>query len=108
MEEIDIDEFKRLNIRVGKIISAERIKGSTKLLLLKVNIGNEVRQLVAGLALYYKPDELVGREIIVLTNLKPKKIYGHISQGMLLAADVNGKPVLIIPEKEVPPGSIIR
>ncbi len=104
---ISFSEFKRLDIRVGEVISAERIPGSKKLIKLKVNLGDEERQLVAGLAEHYQPDELIGKQIVVLTNLQPRKFMGVESQGMLLAAVVGeeGRPVLLTPEKKVPPGS---
>ncbi len=105
---ISFKEFAKLDIRIGKVVSAEKIKRSKKLILLKVDIGGEERQLVAGLAPYYSPDELVGKEIVVLVNLEPKIFMGYRSEGMLLAADINGKPVLLVPEKEVPPGSRVR
>ena len=104
--EITIEEFARLDIRIGKVLKAERIPGSRKLLRLEVDLGEgEPRQLVAGLAGFYEPDELVGMNIVVLTNLKPKKIMGVESRGMLLAADVNGRPVLLTVEEDVPPGT---
>ncbi len=104
---VSFSEFKKLDIRIGEIVSAERIPGSRKLLKLKVNLGSEERQLVAGLAEHYTPEELVGKQIVVLTNLQPRKFMGVESQGMLLAAVVGeeGKPVLLTPEKKVPPGS---
>ncbi len=104
---VSFSEFKKLDIRVGEIVSAERIPGSRKLLKLKVNLGSEERQLVAGLAEHYTPEELVGKQIVVLANLQPRKFMGVESQGMLLAAVVGeeGKPVLLTPEKKVPPGS---
>jgi len=102
---ISFDEFMKMDIRIGRIISAERIKKSKKLLLLKVDIGTETRQLVAGLAPYYKPEDLIDQEIVVLTNLEPKVIMGYRSEGMLLAADVDSVPVILKPERDVPPGS---
>ncbi|RLG63536.1 methionine--tRNA ligase subunit beta [archaeon] len=105
---IDIREFEKLDIRVGKIIKAEKIPRTTKLLRLEVDVGNEIRQLVAGIAEEYSPEELIGKLIVVLVNLKPKVIRGVASQGMLLAADVNGKPVLLTTDKPVPPGSKVR
>ena len=107
--EITIEEFARLDIRIGKVVKAERIPGSRKLLRLEVDLGEgEPRQLVAGLAGFYEPDELVGMNIVVLANLKPKKIMGVESRGMLLAADVNGRPVLLTVEEDVPPGTKVR
>ncbi len=107
-ELIDIKEFEKLDIRIGKILKAERIKGSRKLMRLEVDVGNEVRQIVAGIAEVYKPEEVVGKLVPVLVNIKPAKLMGVESKGMILAADVNGKPVLLHPDKEVPPGSKIK
>jgi len=108
VEEVTFEEFKRLDLRVGKIVAAERVKRARKLLLLKVDLGGEIRQLVAGLAEYYEPSELVGKEVVVVANLKPKVIMGLVSRGMLLAAVENGRPILIIPEKEVAPGTKVE
>ncbi len=107
---ISYDEFAKLDIRIGKIVKAEHIKGSRKLLRLEVDIGEEIRQIVAGIAEVYKPEELIGRKVVVLVNLQPKTIFGVESQGMLLAADVNGKPYLLTVDKpeEVPPGAKVR
>lgn len=105
---ISIKEFEKLDIRVGKVIKAEKVPGTTKLLRLEVNIGSEIRQLVAGIASEYSPEELINKLIVVLTNLKPKVIRGIVSQGMLLAADVNGRPVLLTTDKLVPPGSKVK
>jgi methionine--tRNA ligase beta chain len=105
MSQITINDFQKLDIRVGKILSAEPIKRSEKLLLLKVDLGTEQRQIVAGIAQYYKPEELVGKEVVVLANLQPRTIMGFISQGMLLAAVEDDKPVLLVPDKEVKVGS---
>ncbi len=103
--EVSFKEFSRLDLRIGRIVEAERVERSEKLIRLIVDLGNEKRQLVGGLYPHYSPEELVGREIVVVANLKPKKMFGLVSQGMLLAAVYDGKPVLITPEKEVPPGS---
>jgi len=109
MEEISIEEFERLDIRVGKVLKAERVPGSRKLIRLEVDVGEgEPRQLVAGIAGFYEPEELVGMSIIVLANLKPKKIMGVESRGMLLAADVDGRPVLLTVAGEAPPGARVR
>jgi len=108
MENINFEEFQKIDLRVGKIIEAEKIEGTDKLLKLKVDLGGEKRQLVAGIAKFYQPEDLIGKEIIVVANLEPKILRGIESQGMLLAADVEGKPVLLKPDKEVPPGTKIR
>lgn len=105
---IIFDDFKKLDIRIGKISSAEKVKGTDKLLKLEVDFSTEKRQLVAGIAESYEPDQLIGKEIPVLMNLQPRSIRGIESQGMILAIDVGGKPILMHPDKEVPPGSLIR
>ena len=108
MEQIRIEEFERLDLRIGRIKDAARIEGSKKLIKLEVDIGDEHgrnRQLVAGIADEYKPEELIGKLVPVLVNLEPKKLMGVESQGMLLAVSVDGKPVLLHPDKDVPPGS---
>ncbi|HDM92132.1 MAG TPA: methionine--tRNA ligase subunit beta [Candidatus Korarchaeota archaeon] len=105
MEFVSYEEFSKLDLRVGQVLSAKRIEGTQKLLLLEVDLGSEKKQLVAGIAEQYKPEDLVGKQIVVVANLQPKKIRGYWSQGMLLAADVDGKPVLLVPDKPVPPGS---
>lgn len=107
MSHVKFEEFQKLDLRVGRILSAERVQRARKLLLLKVDVGGEVRTLVAGLAEHYAPEQLVGKEIVVVANLEPKVIMGLRSEGMLLAAVVDGRPVLIVPESEVPPGSRI-
>jgi methionyl-tRNA synthetase len=104
-DEVTIDEFKRLDIRIGKIVEAERIEGSKKLLKLVVDVGGEKRQIVAGIAETYDPDNLVGRNVVVLLNLKPAKLMGVESRGMVLAAVEDGKAVLLEPEKDVKPGA---
>ena len=110
MEQIRIEEFERLDLRIGRIKDAARIEGSKKLIKLEVDIGSgdeheRNRQLVAGIADEYKPEELIGKLVPVLVNLEPKKLMGVESQGMLLAVSVDGKPVLLHPDKDVPPGS---
>lgn len=97
VEEITIDEFKRIKLKVAKIIEAENVKKSDKLLKLQIDLGDEKRQLVAGIAKSYSPDELIGKKILVVANLKPAKLFGIESQGMVLALDTNeeGKVKLI-------------
>ncbi len=104
---ITIDDFKKIDLRVAKIMSAERVVGSEKLLKLQVDIGEEQRQIVAGIGLAYDPEVLIGKEIIVIANLEPRLLMGVESQGMLLAAG-NDHPVLLRPDKDIPPGSPIR
>ncbi len=102
------DDFKKLDLRIGKVLSAERIQGTDKLIKMEIDLGTEKRQLVAGMAEFLEPNHLVGKELPVVVNLEPKKFKGIESQGMVLAVDVDGEPVLLHPEKEVPPGSIIK
>ncbi len=104
---IVFDDFKKIELRIAKITAAERVAGSEKLLKLSIECP-EPRQLVAGIGKAYEPEALVGREIVVVANLEPRMLMGFESQGMLLAANAEGGPVLLAPEKEVPPGTEIR
>ncbi len=106
---ISFDEFKKLEIKIGKVLSAEKVEGSDKLIKLIFDIGSEQRQIIAGIGKSY-PDAslLIGKEMPILTNLEPKILKGHESQGMILAADAEGLPILLHPEKEVPPGSVVK
>ena len=112
-EIINFNDFKKIDLRVAEVKTAEKVEGSEKLVKLQVDIGeSELRQLVAGIAGHYKPSELVGKKIVVLANLESKKLMGVESRGMLLACLVKGEedektPVLIVPEDDVKPGSII-
>ena len=103
---VSIEEFSRLDIRTGKILSAEPIPKSTKLLKLQVDIGDERRQIVAGIAPFYDPADLIGVPVVVVANLAPAKIFGVESRGMLLAA--GDRASLLMPRIEVPPGTKIR
>jgi tRNA-binding protein len=104
-EYISIEDFKRVDLRVGLVKSAERVPGSEKLIKLMVDLGElGERQLIAGLAKWYKPEDFIGKYIVVVANLKPKRLMGLESQGMLLATDTD-PPVLVIAEKSVKPGS---
>ncbi len=105
---ISFEEFQKIDLRVGKIIKAKDVENSKKLLKLEVDFGKEKRQIVAGIKGFYKPEELIGKEIVVVYNLEPKVLVGIESQGMLLAADFDGKPIILIPEKEVPPGTKVK
>ena len=102
-----LEEFQKADLRIGKILNAERVEGSEKLLKLQVDIG-EPRQIVSGIAKQYAPEDLVGKEVVVIANLDPRTMMGMESQGMLLAAHgEGGEPVLIMPHAPVPPGSKI-
>jgi len=107
MKNISLEEFKKLDLRIGRILTAEPIENSKKLLKLTVDIGNEKRQIIAGIAGVYKPEELIGKNFVVLTNLETKKFMGLESAGMILCAESDGVPVCLTPLKEVPPGSKI-
>ena len=107
MEIINFDDFSKLNLRVGKIISAEEVEGSNKLIKMKVDIGDDERQIVAGISKYYSLDELTNKTVIVLINLEPRKIFGIESQGMLLASIDGDEVSLLQTDKEMIPGSEI-
>ena len=108
---IDITDFTKVDLRVGEVLTAERIPKADKLLLLSVDVGEEKpRQILAGIAQYYSPEDLLGRKIAVVANLKPRKLRGHESQGMLLAASVGdeGKPVIATFTEDVPNGARLK
>lgn len=105
---ISINDFAKVHLKIGKVIHAERVEGSNKLVKLQVDTG-ESRQIVAGIGKSYAPEDLQGKKIVVVTNLKPAKLMGVESQGMLLAAtDDSGEPVILTPEKDVKEGASIR
>jgi methionyl-tRNA synthetase len=103
---ISIEDFNKIEMKTGKILAAEAIPKSSKLLKIKVETGDEIRQIVSGIAQFYKPEELVGKNVVVLTNLAPVKIFGVESNGMILAAGDTAS--LLAPEKPVDPGTKIR
>ncbi len=104
---ITIDDFRKVQLRVAEVVSCSKVKGADKLLKLELNLGEETRQIVAGIAMYYAPEELVGKEIVVVYNLEPAVIRGVESNGMLLAAkDNNGLTVLTV-DRRITPGSRI-
>lgn len=111
---INFEDFSKIELRAAKIISAERVEGSDKLLKLQLDAGDKDeagisknRQIVAGIGKVYDPATLAGREIVIVANLEPRALMGIESQGMLLAAKDENGPVILMPEKEVPPGSKI-
>jgi methionyl-tRNA synthetase len=106
---IGIEDFAKVEMRVGLVKTAERVAGADKLLQLQVDIGDEVRQIVAGLALVYKPEDLVGRKVVVVTNLQPRKLRGVESNGMIVAASApDGSPVLAGFLEDVPVGAKLK
>lgn len=107
-EEIGFDDFEKMEFRVGEIIKCEAVEKSKKLLCSQVKIGNETKQIVSGIRKYYSPEEMVGKKVMVLCNLKPAKLAGVLSEGMLLCAeDANGDLALMQPDKAFPSGSEI-
>ncbi|NBH34701.1 methionine--tRNA ligase [Clostridiaceae bacterium] len=106
--EITYDDFAKLQFQVGEIIACEEVKKSKKLLCSQVKIGNQVRQIVSGIKAHYKPEEMVGKKVMVVVNLKPAKLAGVMSEGMLLCAeDAEGNLSLMVPEKNMPAGAEI-
>ena len=105
---ITFDDFKKLDLRIGKVLSASRVEGTDKLIKLELDIGSSKKQIVVGMAEFLGPQDLVGKQVPILVNLEPRRFRGIESHGMVLAADVDGRPVLLHPEYEVPAGSIIR
>ncbi len=107
-EEITFDEFGKMQFQVGEIIACEAVKKSKKLLCSQVRIGSQVKQIVSGIKAYYTPEEMVGKKVMVLVNLKPAKLAGVMSEGMILCAeDENGQLSLMVPEKKMPAGAEI-
>lgn len=107
-DKISIDDFMKLDLRVARILEASPIEGADRLLKLVIDLGTESRQLVAGIKSSYAPEELVGKHIIVVANLKPARLRGVESQGMLLAATTDEGPVLATFERDVTPGSRVK
>ncbi len=112
---IPFSDFEKVELRIAKILSVERIDGSEKLLKLQLDAGdkNETgepisRQVIAGIGKVYAPENITGREIVIVANLESRKLMGFESQGMLLAASDENGPVILMPEREAPPGSPIH
>ncbi len=106
---VSIDDFGKIDLRIGTVITADPVPKSSKLLKLQVDVGSERRQVVAGIAQHYRPEDLVGKSIVVVYNMQPAKLMGQESRGMLLAAsDASGKLVILTPEKEIGSGSVVK
>ena len=106
--EITYDDFAKLQFQVGEIIKCEAVPKSKKLLCSQVKIGSQVRQILSGIKAYYSPEEMVGKKVMVVTNLKPAKLAGMVSEGMILCAeDAEGSLALMTPEKSMPAGAEI-
>ena len=117
MENITYEKFKEIDLKVATILQAEKVEGSDKLVKLQVDLGDPSadsgqglgqRQIVAGIGLAYVPEDLVGKQIIIVANLEPKMLMGQESQGMLLAASENGLPILLTPDKPAPNGCEVK
>jgi methionyl-tRNA synthetase len=105
--EVSIDEFAKMDLRVARVLAAEKVQGADKLLKLKVDLGNEQREIVSGIAKHYTPEELVGKDVVMIINLKPAKIRGIESRGMVLAASADDKLALVT-ATGMPPGSKVK
>ncbi|MDD5569163.1 MAG: methionine--tRNA ligase subunit beta [Candidatus Pacebacteria bacterium] len=102
---INFEDFQKVDLRIAKIISAEKIEGSDKLLKIEADIGNEKKQIIAGIGKFYNPEELVGKTAAVVVNLEPREMMGLKSEAMLLAAKDGENLTLLVPEKEILPGT---
>ena len=108
-EEITIEDFEKIDLRVVKVLACEPVKGAKKLLKLKVYLGGEERQVVSGISMYYKPEELVGKNVVLVANLKPVKLRGELSQGMILAASSDDdKELFVVDPGKLETGSVVR
>jgi methionyl-tRNA synthetase len=107
-QEITIDDFMKVDLRVAQVIHAEQVQNADKLLKLQLDLGYEKRQVVSGIAKYYKPEELIGRKVICVTNLKPVKLRGELSQGMILAGEKDGKLSLATVDESLPNGAKVK
>ena len=106
---ISIDDFSKIELKVGTVLEAEEVEGAEKLLKLMVDLGEEKpRQILAGVKQWYKPEEFIGKQVVIVANLEPRMMMGLESQGMMLAADSEGGPIFLTTQKLVPPGTKIR
>ncbi|QLH10610.1 tRNA-binding protein [Nitrosarchaeum sp. AC2] len=108
MSHVSYDDFAKLDIRVAKIISTEPITGKTRIIKGIIDLGNETKNVIIGGAQYYKPEDIIGKVVIVIANLEPKTMAGVESNAMLLAADVDDKPFWLTVNEDVPLGSPIK
>jgi tRNA-binding protein len=105
---ITYDDFAKLDIRIAKILGTEKIPGKSKIIKGVIDLGEEKREVIIGGAEYYQPEDLVGKTVVVIANLEPRKIAGFESNAMLLAADVNDKPFWLTVNEDVPLGTKIK
>ena len=102
---IDISDFGKVKLTIAEVLTAEKVEGADKLLKLQIDIGSEKRQIVAGIAEHYTPEQIIGKRVVVVKNLKPAVIRGVESNGMLLAAKKGKKLCVVTPDGDLPPGS---
>jgi len=105
---IKIDDFAKIDLRVAEVLEAEKVEGTDKLIKLRLKVGDEVRQVVSGLALHYKPEELIGKKLVLVANLEPKKLRGIESHGMILAASNEGKLTVVTVDKDIESGAKVK
>lgn len=108
MPNITYDDFTKLDLRIARIVSTDKIPGKSRIIKGIIDLGDEKREVIIGGAEYYQPEELVGKTVVVITNLEPRKIAGFESNAMLLAADVNDKPFWLTVQEDVPLGTKIK
>ena len=106
-EEISIEDFSKLDFRVVKVLECEPMKGAKKLLKLKVDLGNEIRQVISGIAEYYAPKDIIGKKVILVANLKSAKLRGEVSQGMILAAATKDALSLVGLDQDMEEGTVV-
>lgn len=107
-DSVSYGDFTKIELKIAKILTAEPVEGSEKLLKLQVSLGAEERQIISGIAKSYTPEQLIGKSVVIITNLEPRMIMGLESNGMLLAANGENGPVILLPETDVPPGTGIK
>ena len=106
---VPFSEFQKIELRVGKVKNVEEIEGLDRVYKLEVDLGGrKKRTIIAGVKEYFEPYELLGKSIVVVANLESKEVRGVVSEGMLLAAEVDGRPILLVPEEEVKPGTPVH
>jgi len=107
-EEITIEDFAKIDLRVAKVLHAEKVEKADKLLKLEIEVGGKTRTIVSGIAQYYAPEELVGKKVVIVANLKPAKLRGIMSEGMILAASHDGVLEVLTLDKDLKPGARVK
>ena len=102
---ISIEDFAKVELTVGKVVACEKVEKSEKLLKLTLDLGTETRTVASGLAKYYAPEDLIGKKVVLVANLKPAKLCGIVSEGMVLCAEKDGKVVIVTPDGDMPAGA---